>query len=113
MTRLAVVWRRCWLLGAVLYLVCRLLSRHPAFLAALGIFLADLSGHGADPGLVLPRAENPAPGQHPPLWRLICFVVGVASFWIVLQTRIDYYAQHMFFVHRCGAFRAASCSAPS
>jgi putative membrane protein len=35
---------------------------------------------------------------------LICFVVGVASFWIVLQTRIDYYAQHMFFVHRAAHF---------
>jgi putative membrane protein len=41
---------------------------------------------------------------HPPLWRLICFVAGVASFWIVLQTRIDYYAQHMFFVHRWAHF---------
>ena len=42
--------------------------------------------------------------QHPPLWRLICFVAGLASFWIVLQTRIDYYAQHMFFVHRWAHF---------
>jgi len=42
--------------------------------------------------------------RHPPLWRLICFVAGVASFWIVLQTRIDYYAQHMFFVHRWAHF---------
>src|SRR4051812_44613972 len=47
---------------------------------------------------ILPNA------QHPPLWRLICFVAGVASFWIVLQTRIDYYAQHMFFVHRWAHF---------
>jgi putative membrane protein len=47
---------------------------------------------------VLPKA------QHPPLWRLICFVAGVASFWIVLETRIDYYAQHMFFVHRWAHF---------
>jgi putative membrane protein len=31
-------------------------------------------------------------------------VAGVASFWIVLQTRIDYYAQHMFFVHRWAHF---------
>jgi putative membrane protein len=30
--------------------------------------------------------------------------VGVLSFWIVLQTRIDYYAQHMFFVHRWAHF---------
>jgi len=42
--------------------------------------------------------------RHPPLWRLICFVAGLASFWIVLQTRIDYYAQHMFFVHRWAHF---------
>jgi putative membrane protein len=42
--------------------------------------------------------------RHPPLWRLVCFVAGVASFWIVLQTRIDYYAQHMFFVHRWAHF---------
>jgi putative membrane protein len=42
--------------------------------------------------------------RHPPLWRLIFFVVGVLSFWIVLQTRIDYYAQHMFFVHRAAHF---------
>lgn len=42
--------------------------------------------------------------RHPPLWRLICFVTGLASFWIVLQTRIDYYAQHMFFVHRWAHF---------
>jgi putative membrane protein len=46
----------------------------------------------------LPRA------QHPPLWRSICFVAGLASFWIVLETRIDYYAQHMFFVHRWAHF---------
>ncbi|MBA2590690.1 MAG: cytochrome c oxidase assembly protein [Alphaproteobacteria bacterium] len=42
--------------------------------------------------------------QHPPLWRSICFVAGVLSFWIVLQSRIDYYAQHMFFVHRAAHF---------
>jgi putative membrane protein len=47
---------------------------------------------------VLPKA------QHPPLWRQIAFVVGVASFWVVLQTGIDYYAQHMFFVHRWAHF---------
>lgn len=43
---------------------------------------------------VLPREFHPA------LWRKISFVAGVLSFYIVLQTQIDYYAQHMFFVHR-------------
>jgi putative membrane protein len=42
--------------------------------------------------------------QRQPLWREICFVAGVASFYIVLQTHIDYYAQHMFFVHRWAHF---------
>ncbi|HTW33543.1 MAG TPA: cytochrome c oxidase assembly protein [Rhizomicrobium sp.] len=42
----------------------------------------------------LPRAERPA------LWRSASFVLGVVSIYIVLQTRIDYYALHMFFIHR-------------
>src|ERR1700733_6870414 len=40
----------------------------------------------------------------PPLWRQICFVAGVISFYIVLQTRVDYYAQHLFFAHRWAHF---------
>jgi putative membrane protein len=103
--------RRGWLwyaallaLGAVLYLVCRLFPADlpvwlpwefswPEYLATgliLGWFVRGLK--------ILTRAE------HPPLWRSICFVAGVLSFWIVLQTRIDYYAQHMFFVHRAAHF---------
>jgi putative membrane protein len=91
-------------LGAVLYLVCRLFPADlpvwlpwefswPEYLATaltLGWFARGLK--------LLPR------DQHPPLWRNLCFVAGVLSFWIVLQTRIDYYAQHMFFVHRAAHF---------
>ena len=47
---------------------------------------------------VLPKHQQPA------LWRKACFMVGVLSFYIVLQTRVDYYAQHMFFVHRWAHF---------
>jgi putative membrane protein len=47
---------------------------------------------------VLPKDQQPA------LWRKVCFVVGVLSFYVVLQTRVDYYAQHMFFVHRWAHF---------
>ena len=43
-------------------------------------------------------------GEPPPLWRRICFVAGVLSFYIVLQTRVDYYAQHLFFMHRWAHF---------
>src|SRR4051812_8309342 len=88
--------------GAALYLVCRLYPADlpvwlpwefswPIYLATvltLAWFFRGLK--------LLPR--------HPPLWRSICFVLGVLSFWIVLQTRIDYYAQHMFFVHRWAHF---------
>ena len=47
---------------------------------------------------ILPRKAQPA------LWRKICFVLGVLSFYAVLQTRIDYYAQHLFFAHRWAHF---------
>ena len=40
----------------------------------------------------------------PSRWRAVCFVIGVLSFYIVLQTHIDYLAQHMFFVHRWAHF---------
>ena len=42
----------------------------------------------------MPRAERPS------IWRRIAFFVGFALVWIVVQTRFDYYAQHMFFMHR-------------
>jgi putative membrane protein len=91
-------------LGLVLYAVCRFYPADlpiwlpwefswPEYLATgltLGWFARGLK--------LLPKAEQPS------LWRSICFVTGVLSFWIVLQTRIDYYAQHMFFVHRAAHF---------
>jgi len=42
--------------------------------------------------------------RHPPLWRQTCFILGMLSFYAVLQTGVDYYAQHMFFVHRWAHF---------
>ena len=38
--------------------------------------------------------------SHPPLWRTLSFLLGVAMTYGVLQTHVDYYAQHMFFIHR-------------
>lgn len=50
-------------------------------------------------GLVrLPRSQRPA------LWRSVSFVFGVVSLYGVLQTHVDYYALHMFFVHRAQHF---------
>jgi putative membrane protein len=39
-------------------------------------------------------------GERPPLWRAVCFVLGVLSSYAVVQTRYDYLSQHMFFLHR-------------
>ncbi len=92
------------LLGAALDIVCRFFPADlpvwmpwefswPEYLAVALTFAWFVRGLN-----ILPK------DRHPPLWRLVCFVAGVASFWIVLQTRIDYYAQHMFFVHRWAHF---------
>jgi putative membrane protein len=43
-------------------------------------------------------------GERPPAWRIACFVLGVLLDYAVLQTHIDFYAQHMFFVHRAAHF---------
>ena len=92
------------LVGAALDLVCRFFPADlpvwmpwefswPEYLAVALTFVWFARGLK-----ILPK------DRHPPLWRLICFVAGLASFWIVLRTRIDYYAQHMFFVHRWAHF---------
>ena len=47
---------------------------------------------------ILPSGERPA------LWRIACFVLGVTLDYAVLQTHVDFYAQHMFFVHRWAHF---------
>jgi putative membrane protein len=42
--------------------------------------------------------------KRPAAWRTVSFVLGVLSFYVVLQTHFDYLAQHMFFVHRFAHF---------
>jgi putative membrane protein len=49
----------------------------------------------------LPSLDRSA---RPSIFRTIAFLLGVASFYAVLQTRFDYVAQHMFFVHRFAHF---------
>lgn len=41
-----------------------------------------------------------APSERPVPWRRVSFVLGVIMIYAALQTHADYYAQHMFFVHR-------------
>jgi len=42
--------------------------------------------------------------ERPGLWRAIVFVLGLGLDYVVLQTHVDYYAQHMFFIHRAAHF---------
>jgi len=44
------------------------------------------------------------PSERPAMWRNAAFVVGILADYAVLQTHIDYLAQHMFFVHRWAHF---------
>jgi putative membrane protein len=40
------------------------------------------------------------PGARPPLWRRLAFLLGLAAIYAVLQTRFEYWSQHMFFLNR-------------
>jgi putative membrane protein len=102
--RIPVWYAAVLLVGAALYVICRFYPADlpvwlpwefswPAYLATVLTFAWFARGLKSLPV-----------DRRPPVWRLISFVVGVASFYIVLQTRIDYYAQHMFFVHRWAHF---------
>src|SRR5487761_1877539 len=46
-------------------------------------------------GLALAPAE-----ARPPAWRRVAFVCGIAVIYAVLQTRFEYWSQHMFFLNR-------------
>jgi putative membrane protein len=90
--------------GGVLYVICR---AYPADLPYVlpwefswPVFLATaLSLAWFFRGLKrVPAAERPA------IWRNTVFVLGVLGNYAVLQTHIDYLAQHMFFVHRWSQF---------
>jgi putative membrane protein len=88
------------MVGAVLYVVCREFPAElPPFLPwefSWAVFLATALFLGwFVRGLAsMPKEDRPA------RWRIGAFVIGLLSIYAVLQTRIDYFAQHMFFVHR-------------
>ena len=48
-------------------------------------------------GYALPRLS---PDERPSRLRVFTFVIGVLLCYVVMQTRFDYYAQYMFFIHR-------------
>jgi putative membrane protein len=63
-----------------------------------------------------------AAAARPPVWRRVAFLLGVALIYAVLQTRFEYWSQHMFFLnriqhvvmHHLGAFMIAlGCAGPT
>jgi len=88
------------MVGGALYVICREFPAElplflpwefswPVFLATalfLGWFVRGLRN--------LPKEQRPRP------WRIASYVLGLLSIYAVLQTHVDYYAIHAFFVHR-------------
>src|SRR4051794_39144156 len=92
------------LLGAVLWFVCREYPAElPFFLPWEFSWPVLLATSLSLAWFFIGLRRLPA-AQHPPLWRSICFVVGVLSLYAMVQTHVDYYAQHMFFIHRAQHF---------
>jgi len=90
--------------GATLYVLCRYFPAElPAWMPWEFVWpeylAAALSLYWFARGLTRVDAS-----ERPPLWRQISFVLGVISLYAVLQTRLDYFALHMFFVHRAQHF---------
>lgn len=88
------------MVGAAFYVVCREFPAElPPFLPwefSWTVFLATALFLG---WFVRGLAAMPK-GERPARWRIGAFVIGLLSIYAVMQTRIDYFAQHMFFVHR-------------
>lgn len=38
--------------------------------------------------------------ERPPIWRCAVFLLGILAIYVVLQTRFEYWSQHMFFLNR-------------
>lgn len=90
--------------GAALYLICHLFPADLPFWMpwefSWAIYLATVLALG----WYWRGWRALAPSERPPAWRTFCYVFGVLLFWFSLQSRVDYYAQHMFFIHRAQHF---------
>ncbi|WP_407352654.1 cytochrome c oxidase assembly protein [Luteimonas sp. R10] len=51
-------------------------------------------------GAMLLYALGLARGAAPAPWRIAAFVAGIGLMYLVMQTRLDYYARYLFFAHR-------------
>ncbi|HEY1795404.1 MAG TPA: cytochrome c oxidase assembly protein [Stellaceae bacterium] len=86
--------------GAVLYWLC---AAHPTLMPDWApwdfsptVYLGTvLAGFWYIRGIALAPAE-----ARPAVWRRIAFALGLALIYAVLQTRFEYWSQHMFFLNR-------------
>jgi putative membrane protein len=86
--------------GAVLYVVCRYFPAElPAWMPWQFVW-PEYLGSALALYWFFRGLARVSHDERPALWRIVSFVLGVVTIYAVLQTRIDYYALHMFFVHR-------------
>jgi putative membrane protein len=91
-------------LGTVLWTVCRLYPAHLPFWMPWEFHWTEYLAITLTLVWFAQGLRNLPSARHPPRWRQGCFIAGMLSFYIVLQTGVDYYAQHMFFAHRWAHF---------
>jgi putative membrane protein len=88
------------LVGAAFYALCRYVPADlPVWMPwqfSWSVYLVTCLSLG---WYVLGIVETPRQAR-PAWWRIVFFVVGVLASYAVVQTRYDYLAQHMFFIHR-------------
>ena len=86
--------------GLVLFWVC---AHHEAALPGIAPWEFSFSWFYATAFTVRWYARGiarSAPAERPRTWRIVCFGVGIAVMYAVLQTRFEYLAEHMFFLNR-------------
>jgi putative membrane protein len=91
-------------LGAVFYVLCKYFPADLPFWMPWEFSWVEYLATGLTLAWFFRGLHALPKSERPPFWRNACFVAGVASVYIVLQTHVDYYAQHMFFVHRWAHF---------
>lgn len=92
------------LAGALASIACRFFPADLPFWMPWDFSWAVFLVTGLSLGWFVLGLARLARSQRPPIWRRLCFVIGVLAVYAVLQTHVDYYAQHMFFVHRAQHF---------
>jgi putative membrane protein len=88
------------LLGIALDLACRLIPADLPAIAPFDFNILIYLGCALAPLWYWRGYRATSPADRPALWRPIAFYVGIAMIYIVLQTRFEYAAQHMFFLNR-------------